>query len=211
MLFRSTLFKNRVKTTYSYQITKNNKLQPISKDNEKEYMVNEITDMQNFINASIILQKNQGFLDISARDRRNKLFSIFNFDIFDIIMRSINRKKSHLTSIINNKKTSIQKYVNNHKEINDYTLDNIKIKKKEILKQIDDIEEDIENLNNYLENRIIKKTSSNILISKQAFIENKKNKSKLLNQITEQKEFIKKLDTEIQQYKIGRASCRERV
>lgn len=194
------LFKNRVKTTYSYQITKNNKLQSISKDNEKEYMVNEITDIQNFINASIILQKNQGFLDISARDRRNKLFSIFNFDIFDIIMRNINRKKSYLTSIINNKKTSIQKYVNNHKEINDYTLDNIKIKKKEILKQIDDIEEDIENLNNYLENRIIKKTSGNVLISKQVFIENKKNKIKLLNQITKQKDFIKKLDTEIQQY-----------
>ena len=66
--YEITRFGQKVKSSYpkKVQIMKNEKLQTISSEtDETEFIENKICNYDDFISSSIILQQNQGFLDLS--------------------------------------------------------------------------------------------------------------------------------------------------
>ena len=92
---------------------KNEKLQSISSETDDlEFIENHVCSYDDFISSSIILQQNQGFLDLSPKDKRDNIFSIFNLNIFDEIMRLLYKYKKDSGLLVKDKKKSMVYYRN---------------------------------------------------------------------------------------------------
>lgn len=131
---------------------------PTSEKAELEYIENQICPIDDFINSSIILQQDQGFLDLSPKDKRDNIFSIFNLDIFDDIMRLLFKYKKDTGLIVKDRKVSLNEFLEEHPEI----MNNDKIY---IIEDLEDLIQDLNRQINGLDNQITNNKSLIILQS----------------------------------------------
>lgn len=136
--YEITRYGQKIKTSYpkKIQVLINDKLQKISsiEKDELNYINNKICSFEDFITSSIILQQDEGFLDLSPKDKRDNIFSIFNLDIFDDIMRKLSNSKKDYSKLIKNKHNEINVFIKEHdltnkniEELENINQDNIKI------------------------------------------------------------------------------------
>ena len=148
--YEITRYGQKVNMSYpkKIQIMKNNQIQAIKSEStnktknenyELNYIENKICSYDDFTKSSIILQKDQGFLDTSPKDKRDTIFSIFNLNIFDEIMRFLYKYKKDSGLLVKDKKKNIQLFINQHPEINKKTIDDIEDINQDINKDIQDI------------------------------------------------------------------------
>ena len=140
--YEITRFGQKVKSSYpkKVQIMKNEKLQNILTENDDlEFIENKVCSYDDFISSSIILQQNQGFLDLSPKDKRDTIFSIFNLNIFDEIMRLLYKYKKDSGILVKDKKKSILSFNTQHPEINGKNINELEDINQDITKEIQDI------------------------------------------------------------------------
>ena len=203
-------YGKRIKSSYSKKIEiKINDLIQDTKslnNNESEYIENIICDLDTFINSSIILQNNKGFLDLSPKDKRDMLFSIFNLNIFDEIMRMLYKYKKDTNVIIKDRKESLQKFISSHqciyKDDNIYTVNELE---DDIYKLSTDIKQYTDKIDKY--RKFIKQIPDNInildkIITKQQYLDNIEKIDKLEIEIKQLKDEKNIIQTELNDYLI---------
>ncbi len=127
--YEITRYGQRIRTSFQKksQIIVNDKLQSISSIDKEDskYINNKVCSFDDFISSSIILQQNEGFLELSPKDKRDTIFSIFNLDIFDDIMRELFKCKKDIGILSKDKKKTISEFLEKHKEINNKTKEEL--------------------------------------------------------------------------------------
>lgn len=145
-IYEITRFGQKVKSSFpkKVQIMKNEKLQSISSETDDlEFIENHVCSYDDFISSSIILQQNQGFLDLSPKDKRDNIFSIFNLNIFDEIMRLLYKYKKDSGLLVKDKKKSILSFNTQHPEINKKNINKLEDDNQDISREIQEISKQI--------------------------------------------------------------------
>jgi DNA repair exonuclease SbcCD ATPase subunit len=118
---------------YYYEIIggKKKELNGLSKSSTMSMIEKQVGTYENFLNTSIILQKDGGFVGKSNTERKNMLYKMLKIDIFDKILKKIKESKTANLAILNDKKRNelLKLEVTN---INNYKIKVEEIKNKKL-------------------------------------------------------------------------------
>lgn len=139
----------------STQIEKNGNIIVENKQNLKNYIETNICDKDNFLRSSIVVQKDNGFLDLSPKDKRDIIFSLYNLNIFDDIMRKIHKLKTNSTVIMKDRIKRRDYFIKMNNGIDDNNKDYNKLINK-VNKKI----ESLRNEKNIIKDKMSKYTNN---------------------------------------------------
>lgn len=137
--------KNYITTNTELKI--NDEIKHISSKVElKDYPKIKICSIEDFILSSIIIQKGDGFLDLPPKEKRDIIFSLYNLEVFDDIMKKIHRIKIDNKAIINDRTKRRNLFLEKNKDALTINIESINEKAESKNKRISELKNEYDNI-----------------------------------------------------------------